>query len=199
MPVYPMDRESIEFVISSLPGGRTVFHDFTDRYAFMLLEAVTKESGTSFSSLKKSKFRSLLSKPKVKEFFAQYGKPKITPSAFQAAWPSQPQAYRLTLGTWPSLERKPKKRWDQITRWCYNLVLQVNLSESHKRDLSKHVPDWSSAVSYDYHPIAHDGELTLAWARIDLDLETGEALIEEIQSDWVKYVKAYSHYGYTTA
>lgn len=30
---------------------------------------------------------------------------------------------------------------------------------------------------------------TLAWSRIDFDFDTGEALIEEIQSDWVRRVK----------
>lgn len=30
---------------------------------------------------------------------------------------------------------------------------------------------------------------TLAWARIDFDLDSGEALIEEIQSDWVRRVR----------
>ncbi|MGB0839686.1 MAG: hypothetical protein ACPGXL_06075, partial [Chitinophagales bacterium] len=29
---------------------------------------------------------------------------------------------------------------------------------------------------------------TLAWARLDLDLDTGEALIEEVQSDWARHV-----------
>ena len=113
---FPMDGESIEFVLSSLPNGRTVFYDFPDRYAFMLLESMTKDNGTPVSELKKSRFGSLLQKPIVKEFFAKYGKSKITPSDFQVAWPAQPQAFRLTLGTWPSLERKPMKRWDQITK-----------------------------------------------------------------------------------
>jgi len=30
---------------------------------------------------------------------------------------------------------------------------------------------------------------TLAWARLDVDLESGQALVEEIQSDWVRRVK----------
>ena len=40
------------------------------------------------------------------------------------------------------------------------------------------------------HPVSQNGELTLAWARIDLDLKTNEALIEEIQSDWVRNAMA---------
>ena len=41
------------------------------------------------------------------------------------------------------------------------------------------------------HPVLAPGERpyfreTLAWARIDLDLVSSEALVEEIQSDWVR-------------
>jgi hypothetical protein len=38
------------------------------------------------------------------------------------------------------------------------------------------------------HPVAGDGYQTLAWARIDMDLDRGEALIEEIQTDWIRVV-----------
>ena len=36
------------------------------------------------------------------------------------------------------------------------------------------------------HPVRQDGRHTLAWARMDVDLDAGEALIEEIQSDWIR-------------
>jgi hypothetical protein len=36
------------------------------------------------------------------------------------------------------------------------------------------------------HPHAPPPAITLAWARVDLDLEHGEALIEEVQSDWIR-------------
>jgi hypothetical protein len=38
------------------------------------------------------------------------------------------------------------------------------------------------------HPHAERG-LTMAWVRIDLELDAGEALIEEVQSDWIKYAE----------
>lgn len=39
---------------------------------------------------------------------------------------------------------------------------------------------------YHGHPVRKDDVETLAWARIDLDFASNQALIEEIQSDWVK-------------
>jgi hypothetical protein len=36
------------------------------------------------------------------------------------------------------------------------------------------------------HPVRSDDALTLAWARLDIDFEEGEATIEEIQSDRVR-------------
>jgi len=35
---------------------------------------------------------------------------------------------------------------------------------------------------YRYHPI-HQSKSSVVWTRIDFDLESGEALIEEIQND----------------
>lgn len=40
----------------------------------------------------------------------------------------------------------------------------------------------------DMHPVRLDGRPTLAWARLDLDLDAGQCLIEEIQSDWLRFV-----------
>jgi len=64
---------------------------------------------------------------------------------------------------------------------------------SHKRELEKKVPNWRQYTSEGYHPVSTTNELTLAWARVDLDLTRGEALIEEIQSDWVRDVKHYAN------
>jgi len=191
-----MERESINFVREILPEGRTVFYDFPDRYAFLLLEAYAREEGTSVANLKKSQFKSLLQKPSVKEFLSRFGDAYVRSSDFEEVWPDEIQPFRLTLGTWPALTRKPTQRWHQVTRWGWNLVLQLNTSVSHRRDLASIVPTWERLIPYPYHPIAENGELTLAWARIDIDLETGEALIEEIQSDWVRDVKRNASYTY---
>ena len=41
-----------------------------------------------------------------------------------------------------------------------------------------------------WHPIHEGKHRTLAWARIDLDWESGEALIEEIQNDRLREVRS---------
>lgn len=51
---------------------------------------------------------------------------------------------------------------------------------------------WTAGLNYSGHPILRHGERswyreTLAWARLDLDFARGQALIEEIQSDWISY------------
>lgn len=184
-----MDRDSINFVRSALPEGRTVFREFPDRYAFMILAKVVGESGRRISELKNSRYGALLRKPSIKTYLSCFGDGLVRAPDLRAVWPNPSEAFRLTLGTWPDLDEKPSPRWSQVTRWGWNLVLQLNLKVSHVRGLAERVPRWQRMVEHPHHPIASDGELTLAWARIDLDLETREALIEEIQSDWVRDAK----------
>jgi hypothetical protein len=66
-------------------------------------------------------------------------------------------------------------------------VLQLNFDAAHDEAYQRKVKPMRGAhpIADDWHPIAKNRN-TLAWARIDLDLRTGEALIEEVQSDWVR-------------
>ena len=187
-----MDLETYKFVRSILPEGRTVFHVFEDRYAFMLLEAAAEDGVVDLSKIKNGRFKSLLTKPRVREFISKFGKPRVDADELKASWPHRGESYRLTVGMWPELDEYTDPDWDQTTRGGRNLVLQMNLPNSHKRALAKYVPNWEDSIRWPIHPIATDGELTMAWARIDLDLETKEALIEEIQSDWVWDTKVWA-------
>ncbi len=187
-----MQRESLQFIRSVLPKGRTVFYDFADRYALLLLERRLRQGRCSVAELKQSQWAPLLDKPCVKRILASVGRSWIEVDDLILGWPAERQGYRLTLGTWPDLREKPSRRWSQVTRLGWNLVLQLNLPQSHKRALSKSVPDWPDVVAWSGHPIAGDGELTLAWSRIDIDFDTSEALIEEIQSDWIRDARYYA-------
>lgn len=191
-----MNRETINFIRSVLPKGRTVYYGFPDRYALLLLEYVIGEDECRIADLKKSVYSPLLNKPRLKSLLSNLGRSWIRSSDLINAWSTHPENYRLTLGTWPELTERPSQGWDQVTRWGWNLVLQLNFSTTHRRDLGGIVPDWKYNIQNSIHPISNGGELTLAWSRIDLDLETGEALIEEIQSDWVRDVKYYSESEY---
>ena len=186
-----MEKEDLEFVLVALPKGRTIFYDFEDRYAVLLLSHALKSKSASISSLKASNFQPLLNKQSVKRITAKTGRSKLTASDFDDAWPVEVDAYRLTLSAWPELDEKPRREWHQVTRHGFSLVLQLNMPVSHRRELGRTIKDWRGYTSYGSHPVSAE-ELTLAWARIDLDLSYGEALIEEIQSDWVRDVKYYA-------
>ncbi|MCG8412976.1 MAG: hypothetical protein MI746_02055 [Pseudomonadales bacterium] len=187
-----MDKEAFRFIHSILPQGRTVYYDFPDRYALILLEQYLGKGSTEISEIKKSRFAPLLEKPCVKSVISKVKNRSLQAEDFLLGWPKQPIGYRLTIGSWPDLSEKPSRRWSQVTRLGWSLVLQLNLSSSHRSKLEQSIPDWEEYTGYTGHPIASDGELTLAWARIDLDFDTGEALIEEIQSDWVRDVQYYA-------
>ena len=70
-----------------------------------------------------------------------------------------------------------------------NLVLQLNFNSSQIRALRRLTGGEQRTFNPLDHPVCRPGHPryreTLAWARIDFDFETNEALIEEIQSDWV--------------
>ena len=187
-----MDKDAVQLVLDALPKGRTVYYHFPDRYALLLLEHFVGEGGKSIAEIKQSPFASLLNKPSIKSVLSSLGGKHLNTWDLMKAWPQLQEGYRLTLGTWPELDEKPQLNWHQITRSGWNLVLQLNFSVSHNRILKGTVEDWKRPLEFSQHPINKEEEITLAWSRIDLDLTTGEALIEEIQSDWVRDVKAYS-------
>lgn len=68
-------------------------------------------------------------------------------------------------------------------------MLQLGFPSAHAQVFGRHFPR-SQRGKYQtaLHPVRTTGVPTLAWARLDLDLETGHGLIEEVQSDWLRYV-----------
>lgn len=187
-----MDKETIHFIRNTLHKGRSVYHHFADSHAFLLLENYVGEQGQTIQNIKESPFGTLLNKPSIKKVLFRMKGERLTSWELMNSWPQSRDGYRLTLGTWPDLDRRPDPRWDQITRKGWNLVLQLNFPISHNRILRQSVEDWQEPLEYSLHPIHKGEEITLAWSRIDLDLETGEALIEEIQSDWIRDVRDYA-------
>ncbi|MEL7099798.1 MAG: hypothetical protein AAGM84_13285 [Pseudomonadota bacterium] len=105
---------------------------------------------------------------------------KALEPVFGADW----HDYTLSLTEWGSRE---DWRFDQISRPGCNLVLQVGFPSAHAQVFGKlFASDMRRKLEYRYHPIRRDGPPTLAWVRLDVDLETGTALIEEVQSDWLR-------------
>lgn len=101
-------------------------------------------------------------------------------AAFALPW----HDFELTFAPW-GLQRS---YWDQTTRRHDNLVLQLGFPSDHAELMGTCLRrEARKDFEYDAHPIRTTGRPTLAWVRLDVDLSNGEALIEEVQSDWLRY------------
>ena len=186
-----MQLADTEEIIACLPEGRTPFWYFRDRYALLLLsflgDAVEKRT------LKRSPFAQLLDKSVVKDVFAEHRGKAVPREAFETHVAASPECYSLTLGTWGSNEHNT---FVQTTRRGYNLVLQLNFPAEHNQAYRRLV-DPAGVMLFEscIHPVAESRDTTLAWSRLDIDLESGEALIEEIQSDWLRFAEPYRRHA----
>ncbi len=193
-----MKNKEANEIIACLPKGKTFFYYFKDRYAIMLLSYFLGD-GKPIREIKRSKFGKLLNKPSVGKLIDKVGDGILTPDALSSAWPSIPECYLLTLGEWG--KKSGWSRYYQTSTPGVNLVLQLNFSSKHNKPYYKLIqPSGRGPFEIELHPIARRGFHTLAWSRLDIDLNLGEALIEEIQSDWItlatrgkKTIETYSH------
>jgi len=187
-----MELETVEEIIACLPEERTLFHYHKDRYALMLLAWAAGE-GCRVDKLRRGSFAPLLDKPLVKQVLSRLGKGEVDGNTLASAWADHCDTFLLTVGRWGG-----DRHWDQTSRGRYNLVLRVNFNLAHDRAYRKLIkPGMRHPFSYCGHPVLRPGQRdymreTLAWARMDVELDRGEALIEEIQSDWVRRVASLS-------
>lgn len=182
-----MNQQQLESVLGALPGGRrTLFPYFKDRYALVLLSYAVG-AGKTIRAVKESAFGGLLDKPLLKAATGNLPDGRLTAERLACIWPCQPEYYRLTLGTWGPDKGYWNQAWYQVSRPGKNLVVQLNFSAKHNRpflDLIR--PEGHHPFAWHGHPIATNGEHTMAWARLDIEPEAGEALIEEVQTDWIR-------------
>ncbi len=186
-----MKRQILDEVIACLPEDRTLFHYFKGQYAYQLLAYASKRQA-SIREIKQSVYNRLLNQADIKLLLAELGHGKLHPEIFEHVWREHSQPFVLTVDRWGD-----SNRWlDQTTRKGCNLVLQLNFSEQHNKAYQRLIkPEDDYLFNYAGHPVMDRRQRefyrdTLAWARIDFDLDSGEALIEEIQSDWVRRVKS---------
>jgi len=102
-----------------------------------------------------------------------------------SVWPEERLVFRRTLGTWGRVGTHPGQ---QTSRNGVNLVVRLDFTRSHDR-LYAQLYGSRRKLNHDGHPISRDGN-TMAWARLDVDLDAGEVLIEEIQNDWLRCASA---------
>jgi len=185
-----METALLNEIIDCLPKDRTVFRYARDDYALMLLANFTA-GGKAIADIKQSAFRSLLNKPRVKSQLANCGQGVINRDYFDYVYAEDRQDFVLTVGRWD----RSYDCFSQTTRGSANLVIQVNFNTGHDNAFDRWVgEDEHCYFATEVHPILREGErpyhrYTLGWARLDLDFATGEALIEEIQTDWLRDAK----------
>lgn len=186
--IRKMRSEDVTEIIECLPKGRTIYPYHKDRYAVQLLEYAVGDE-LRVSSLRGTKFGKLLDRPVVQDVVARCGSGVISRDDLAASWSPETESYRLTLGTWgPQDNRNWDRYWHQTTRKGQNLVLQLNFSNRHNSAYQRQLRcGKQSLFNYSGHPVAQSKNHTLAWARLDIDLDRGEVLIEELQSDWVRF------------
>ncbi|GHD60584.1 hypothetical protein [Jeongeupia chitinilytica] len=174
-----MNARLVDEIVACLPQGRTCFNYYPERYAWLLLRHAVGE-GATVGALKRSPFAGLLQKPRVKQWLARLGSDRIRPGDLIVTDGDAEQlAFTLTLSQWQGA---------QTTRNDANLVLQLNFDRGHDRRYQELVRPSSDGVgpfACSGHPICRTRN-TLAWARLDIDLDAGEVLIEEIQNDWLR-------------
>ena len=112
----------------------------------------------------------------------------------EALWPNSNSFlnYVITIDVWG--KRRKGRSQQQTTRHGLNLVVQLNFANDHQLFYNRLATGKKRPFEFDGHPIHKKGRKTLAWARLDLDLETGEVLIEEIQTDWIREVRLTHEY-----
>ncbi len=182
-----MNAHEIDFVLDCIGFERRVFRYFRHRYAFQMLERLV-ENGSTVAEAKLTDLGSFLKKPVVREHLGKYGHRELFPELFASAWNEPVLSFVISIGFW----RGKPGGWSQVSRRGINLVLQLNFCSQHMGEFRRlYKPTRVRTLNCVGHPVKRNLDIetareTLAWARIDLDLDTGEALIEEIQTDWCR-------------
>lgn len=167
-----------------------LYHYYKDKYALDLLKLKIKEE-TSIADLKKSHFGFLTQKKTVSEVLAKVGSKTVNGNHFDSVYKTDDIYFNTTLGHWGPRSRKEYDGWYQTSRPGLNLVLQLNFDRVHNDAYYKLVrpdKDWHPFMNDD-HPVLKRRGFTMSWVRLDVDLDAGEVLIEEIQNDWLRDVQ----------
>lgn len=179
-----MQPTLLQDILGVLGDERRTFPYFRDRYAFLLLADFVGD-GCSVATVRRSHLRQLLQKPSIKEFLSRSGS-WLTREAVTGYWPDSEEIYSVTFGRWGDPSEDWDRGWDQTCRRGVNLVVQVNFTGRHDalfRALQAVFGD--DDYNSSSHPVSPE-QLTLGWARVDFSDDFEEALIEEVQSDWIQ-------------
>ncbi len=195
--MHPSDLLALRRVLPD----EAVFHYYPDRDAAWLL-AHHMGGDASVSALKTGPLARYLDRSLLRPMVAACGgrlshrdvlalahadramrMDRLTPAgltALEAVYTEPWQDYRLSFDTWTG---------PQLSRLGGNLVVQLGFPSDHAELLGRHFTgDVRDKFEETLHPVRTTGRPTLAWARLDIDTASGTALVEEIQSDWLRFV-----------
>ncbi|MEM0906836.1 MAG: hypothetical protein AAGJ94_05685 [Pseudomonadota bacterium] len=180
------------------------FDYFADRESAWLLSKLLPEDA-KVGAIKKGHLARFLDRPTVKPVVAASG--GVVRRADVAAVAQADSAWREALSPaatagvmhayglpWHDFELSftswgDDEYWgQQMSRPGGNLVVQLGFPSDHAALMGKYFGT-SDRKDFEatHHPIKTIGRPTLAWCR--LDIEDGVALIEEVQSDWLRFVR----------
>lgn len=187
-----MDKQTINEILE-VCGEPKRFHYYKDKH---LLNALLLENKTHYkiADIKGSKASALLQKAWFKKaFMANSGSGIISRQDLLSYLPADAKHFNTTLGEWGEDANKHNKdKWYQTSRSGYSLVVQLNFCSEHNyRYFQLLKPQWRHAGVFNYagHPVNKGKYYTMAWARVDVDFNTNEAIIEEIQTDWLRNLR----------
>lgn len=185
-------------VLDCLGNQRRTYHYFKDKYCLDLLDHVLASmpsQAISLHELRQSQWAKFLHRPLMKSVIAGCGDGMLRRDQLNMAWDPEQYVFNLTLGSW----RADERYWQQTARKGSSLVLQLNFERRHNRVYQQllalsalsqygraHFNAKAGVHGYSGHPVNCERGFTMSWVRIDLDLERGECLIEEVQNDWLR-------------
>ncbi len=184
----------IEFIEKTIGSEHKQFYYYRDKYALQLLKYHVKDS-MKISELKSSRYQGLVNKQVVQEVLKSCGDSMLHAERIFDSAESDGKDFNYTLSNWGEYTPHRNDGWFQTSRPGRNLVLQLNFDSWHNykyHELIKY--DHVDPFVFSCHPVSVKRQFTMAWTRLDIDLDRGEMLIEEVQNDWLREVNGLVKY-----
>ena len=108
-------------------------------------------------------------------------------AAFEALCAAEVMDFTVTFCGWLEADQVDFWGWNQTSRKGGNLVVQVNFPDRYGAEFDRIFQRGvRESLEFWGHPVRRDGPITMSWARLDLEPDSEEVLIEEIQTDWLR-------------
>ena len=182
-----MQKEQVKEVIACLGDQRRVFRYFRDRYCIDLIEIeMTRRHQTEMkvAELKACGLNRYVQKTIVADMLKRCANGFVSKCDLQAMWQANALPLLVEMAVWGNAERG----WDQTSRNQSNLTLRLNFDQQHDAQYQRLIEPRRDSGPFEYwwHPINTHNRRTMSWVRMDIDFDTDEVLIEEIQNDWLR-------------